>query len=128
MPIKLYIGAAVILLGLYSFRNSARMRKRSQRINGRVVRFKTVRSKHIDDPHESVSYIPVIAYSTPDGVTYECHGDSNPREPKIGTKIQLQYDPLEPGTAWERNSGGIYAVPFALTLVGIVLVGFGLAD
>jgi hypothetical protein len=128
MTVKLMIGVGLVALGLYSFVNSARMRKRSLRTNGRIVRYQISTSKHFDDITSSTSYIPIIAYSTPDGRSYECNGDSTPREPRIGAKVQLQYDPLHPQTAWERNSGVVFMLPFTMTIVGIVLVGLGLQD
>ena len=128
MTLKLLLGVGLVALGLISFVTSARSKKRSLRTNGRIVRYLTSTSKDFDDISASTSYIPVIAFRTPEGGDYECHGDSTPRVPKLGAKVKLQYDPIHPRTAWERGSGTIWVLPFLITAGGVVLVILGLRE
>lgn len=125
---KLYIGAGLIALGAYSFGNIARMKRRSLRATGRVVRVMVSSSKHYDDSTSTTSYTPVISFRAADGAEYECHGDSSPREPDIGRKVKIEYDPQHPRTAWERGSGSMWVLPLLITIGGIVLLAMGVRE
>ena len=126
MNLKLPIGLVLVASGLTGFITSARIVKRSRRARGRVVRSLRSTSKHYDDLSSSTSYIPIIVFRPPDGKEFEFRGDSNPREPKVGARVPLQYDPLDPRTAWERRSANIWVLPFLMTAGGVVLVILGL--
>ena len=106
-------GIAIVAAGAIQWRRASALVRRSVKTSGRVV---SVRRSPSDDGTDS--WFPQIAFTTRDGVAREITGASKTREPRVGSKIQVAYDPDNPDNAWEFRTAGPFAGAILLFILG----------
>lgn len=122
-PIVVTTGAALVLGSMIAWRSAAAVHRRSKTVNGRIV---SVHRSAASDPRDPDAFLPTIAYQTPDGYSGQIAGSSNSREPLVGSKVKVSYDPTDPRRAWEHRTAGPYGGAIMLALIGIGVLLYGL--
>jgi hypothetical protein len=113
-------GVILLLLAVFSFRNTLTFMKKSEKTTGTVISLRTIQS-------EGEVYVPVFSYQTKDNrvLTYELAEGSNPPSWKIGETETILYDPANPSKARLYTYFRLFTWTLVLTSLALPLLVIG---
>jgi hypothetical protein len=115
----LLVGAALLAISTRSFIATAKP------ASGTVIEMIAVR-----DNDGSVTYKPVVEFTTMDGATHSfaSNTSSNPPSYRVGEGVEVLYAPDDPNDARIRGFGSLWLAPIILAGIGTVFasIGFGI--
>jgi hypothetical protein len=122
MKYILGIGLVLMLIaGIFAF-VEWNFLNQAETVNGTVTTF------DVSDSDDSVTYCPVISFSTKKGQQVEYHANvcASPRAFDVGQTVKVIYDPKDPKNVQMANVWLEYLTPLILTAVGLPLLLVGL--
>jgi len=83
----------------------------------------TVISVEADSSGDGVTYQPTIRYTGIDGITREAptHISSSGYDYRIGTRVEILYDPAAPATVRINGLLSLWALPVGFSVLGLLL-------
>src|SRR5688500_11850770 len=114
-------GALLLLLAFASFRHTKRFLARFLTATGTLASYTT----EIDPDSGRPWYYSVIRFADAAGVTREVNGSRGlQKPPKLGTRVQITYDPTYPANAWITGSASPGVLPWFILVLGLAaLIG-----
>ena len=114
-------GAVFLLVGALLFLRANRIENQLVRVHGEVVAL----AEH-SSGDGSVSYAPIVQFSTADGQTIRFTDPlgTNPPTNTVGEKVTVSYDSEDPDGA--RIAGGRLFLPMLIAAIGAAFVAGGL--
>jgi len=118
--ILLLIPLGFALLGVWLLVDAVRFIGVAVPSEGKVI------SVEADSSGDGVTYTPTIRYTGQDGVTRDAptHVSSSGYDYRLGTRVDILYDPSEPDEVRIDSVVSLWALPLGFTILGSLLFAF----